>query len=307
MSRESRLTAVPAKRSSAPILQIRLFIVLGTLVIAAIAGLVSFFAWMSLSIPEPDLTKALPEGKSLSEIAARDWLDGRESTLPAIEGLSLPKSDNPLPYSSLVWDSFTKGSLPSGFPFELHSFTVQLVEGTDRDGKNIVKSMLMVVPVSFNSDGDPLLAGLPYLEQISTKEAEIIFDYSDVGSAPLPTGATTQISKWAQSWADDSREQLKLLTGDTAPGIEYKGLGGFVADRVQIINALPAGNTIYGSDTFLVRVRVFISSNSANKFSTATDLDLTVTDASSGLPKIVGWGSAAKGLLGPQETRVIVE
>ena len=65
---KSRITAVPAKRSSAPILQIRLVLVLGALLLAAAAGVVSTFAWLSLSIPEPDLTKALPQGKSVAEI-----------------------------------------------------------------------------------------------------------------------------------------------------------------------------------------------------------------------------------------------
>lgn len=300
---KKRLTAVPAKRSSAPVLQIRLILVLGSLLLAAVAGVVSTFAWLSLSIPEPDLTKALPEGKAVAEIAAKDWLNGEVLSVPS-SGIELPKSANPLPYSALSWDGFTTSSLPSGVVYELHSFSLQLVEPSP-DGKSTVKrNMILTVPVSLNSEGDPIIVGFPYMEQSSTKPEEIIFDYTDVASGALPGGASEQITKWAQSWASDNREQLKLLTGDTTGGVEYRGIGGFAPDRVQILNAVPGGNNSYGSDTYLVRVRIFLSSSSANKFTTATELDLTLADASSGLPKIVGWGPAGKGLSGPQDTRI---
>jgi hypothetical protein len=302
---KSRLTAVPAKRSSAPILQIRIILVLGSLLLAAAAGIFSAFAWLSLTIPEPDLSKALPEGKAIAEIAAKDWLSGTPLSVPS-SNVELPGSENPLPYSTLNWDGFTPGTLPSGNLYELHSFSLQLLV-TDEEGKTSKKNMILTVPISLNSDGDSIVVGLPYLEQSNVTSENIVFDYSDVNSEQLPPGATQQITKWAQNWATDNREQLKLLTGDTTQGVEYKGIGGFDAERVQIVNSLPGGDTAYGSDTFLVRIRIFLSSKSANKFSTATELDLTLADTNSGLPKIVGWGPAGKGLQGPQDTRVILK
>lgn len=297
---KSRITAVPAKRSSAPILQIRLILVLGSLILAAVAGIVSTFAWLSLSIPEPDLTKALPQGKSVAEVAADNWVNGTPLTVPSAD-IVFPENSKPLPYSSLVWDGFTSGTLPSGSVYELHSFALQL--GNEDNGP---KNMILTVPIAINSQNEPIVIGLPYLEQATASGEEIIFDYSDVGSGALPSGASEQITKWAQSWASDNREQLKLLTGDTTNGVEYRGIGGFTADRIQILNALPSGDNQYGSDTYLVRIRVFLSGDSANEFNTATELDLTLANASSGLPKIVGWGPAGKGLLGPQDTRIVI-
>jgi hypothetical protein len=302
VSNEPRLTAVPAARSRMPVLRIRLALVLGSLVAAAVLGLLSTLAWMTQSTPAPDLSQALPKGKGVATIAAEAWLDGKPIEVPALMDVALPETRVPLVHSDLTWEGFAPRALPSGVSYEVHRFLVVLPFTLD-SGKQSNRVMRVFTTVAVTPDGRSYLAALPSMAPVDMRTGKGVLDYSDLQPKPLPSDAIAQIEQWADAWAADDRDQLKLLTGDTVSGVEYPGIGGFESTGSDVIAALSAGETAYGSDTYLVRVRISLASGGANQFQTETDMDLTMVDITTGLPRIVGWGPAGAGLRGPSETR----
>lgn len=305
MSAEPRLTAVPAARSRLPVLQIRLAAVLGSLLLAAVMGIVSTVAWMTNQPPTPDYRLALPQGKAVAELAAVGWLEGTPLVVPALENVTLPDSPGKFVYTNFTWEGFNTDVLPNGFPYELHRFIVS--QPIQVDSTRTSNRLLRLTVAVMLSGGKGYLAAVPAIEPVDMRGVRGVFDYSDVSDNALPGGAQAQVEKWASSWASDNRDQLKLLTGDTTAGIEYPGLGGFTATQTIVENALPAGNTVIGGltyyDAYLVRVRISLTGSGANQFMTESEMDLTVVNASSGLPLIIGWGPAGAGLRGPADTR----
>lgn len=303
MSNEPRLTAVPAARSRMPLLQIRIALVLGTLLAAALLGVISTVAWMTHRPAPVDLSSVTTYGRGLAEVAVVSWLDGKPIQAGSLDSIEFP-SRTPLAHGAVAWDGFTRAALPepSGLVYERHRF-VTTIAGTDDAGEPTWRPVAVSIVVSFPESSRPLISSLPSIEPLDTRNSDKVFDYSDLSTQALPAQAGTEISRWAGYWASDDRDQLKLTTGDQTTGVEYIGLGGFNADTVRVIAALPAGNTAYGSDTWLVRIRLAITG--ANKYSTETEMDLTVVGASTGIPRIVGWGPAGAGLRGPAETRLI--
>jgi len=302
VSNEPRLTAVPASRSRMPILKIRLALVLGSLLVAALLGLVSTLAWLTNSTPAPDPSSMQPKGKGIAVITAEAWLSGRPVLVPALKDVTLPETKAPMVHSDLTWEGYVSRTLPSGIAYELHRLLVVFPFTLD-NGMKSNRVMRVYVTVALGADGRPYLATMPSLSAVDMRDGQGRVDYTDLSPKDLPSGAVEQIDAWAAAWATDDRDQLKLITGDTAAGVEYMGLGGFTSEGSQVTAGLPAGDTTYGSDTYLVRVRISLTAGGANQYQTETDMDLTMIDTTSGLPRIVGWGPAGAGLRGPSETR----
>ena len=297
------MTAIPATRSRLPLLQMRLTLVLGSLVMAAALGLVSSVAWLA-NRPEPvDLTPVTAYGRGLAEVVAHSWLDGTPLGVATLEGVAL-QTGRELQHGSVAWDSFTRSSLPSpsGLVFERHRF-VTTVAGVDADGRETWRPVALSVSVAFPDGRQPVLAAVPTLEPITTSGSARVFDYSDLDVDQLPGAAVEQLRRWAKYWATDDRTQLKQLTGDGSADAMYVGLGGFGSAELTVSAALPAGNTGLGADTWLVRARVKVVG--ANQYTQEMEMDLTVVGASSGLPRVIGWGPAGVGLRGPAETRSV--
>jgi hypothetical protein len=302
MSNDPRLTAVPAARSRMPVLKVRIALVLGSLIAAAVLGLISTLAWITQSTPETDMSQALPKGKGIATIAAQAWLNGKPVEIPSLTDIKLPDAQSSLTHSDLTWEGFTPRKLPSGVSYELHRFLVVLPFPLD-SGKVSNRVMRVFTTVAIMTDGRSYLATLPSMTQVDMRVGKGVLDYSDLQPKPLPSDAIAQIEQWADAWASDDRAQLKLLTGDTTSSVEYRGIGSFESTGSETIAALSAGETTYGSDTYLVRVRISLASVSANRFKTETDMDLTMVDTTTGLPRIVGWGPAGAGIRGSSETR----
>ena len=298
--KEPRLTAIPATRSRLPVLQLRLALVLGSLVLSAVMGVVSTIAWIGNKPPALDLRGAVAYGRAVAEVAAESWLDGKSVALPVLDGIELPQDGKMLPHGSVVWEGFTRESLPNGLVYERHTF-LTTINGVGEDGEPNLKLLRVAVSVAFPNGAQAVLASLPSLESVDNRSSSKVFDYSDLQTEDIPGSVQAQLQKWANAYATDDRSNLQQITGDSTPKVEYVGLGGFIAGTPSVIAALPAGETDYGSDTWLVRSRVPLSG--ANGFSSEIEMDLTVVEASSGLPRIVGWGPAGSGLRGPIETR----
>ena len=301
MRREPRLTAVPAARSRMPLLQIRVAVILGSLVAAALLGLVSTVAWIANKPQPADLGPVTTYGRGLAEVAANSWLDGTPLAVATLNNVTL-KTGSALVHGPIAWDGFSRSSLPapSGLVYERHRF-VTTIAGLDDKGKQTWRPVMLTVTVAFPTSSSPVLASLPSLESVTTAGSGKVFDYTDLSDKQLPSGASAQLQSWVQYWVTDNRAQLKQLTGDGQPGAVYVGLGGFANGELSVVSSLPAGATQYGQDTWLVRARVRLIG--ANEYSQEMEMDLTVIDASSGLPRVIGWGPAGVGLRGPNETR----
>src|ERR1022692_1741798 len=76
---KSRWSALPAARSKAPVLQIRLFVILGALLVAAAAGILSTFAWMNV---KPTPATPSPQATTVSATVASNCLLGQSTVVP---------------------------------------------------------------------------------------------------------------------------------------------------------------------------------------------------------------------------------
>lgn len=294
-------TAVPAARSALPVLQIRLFAVLGSLLLAAMLGLFSFFAWVSNDVPPPNLSGAFAQAGAVAEVVAADFLAGRDTIAPVAAGLdasfslgSAGVSRAALPVRSRSELSWRRVVVLDRL-MEYHDYLVTTTAGA---------SFVLTVAMELGPRG-AVLAAYPTLQPAvyaasgSTKALDYTEEKSKLDGVPAPVAE--RVGKFAAAWAANDAAVLRDLTGDAGaqPG-EYVGLGGFeTAGGPQIVSAVPRG------DALVLRVRLVLTAPSANGFSMSNDLDLLVLNPNSTIPLIVAWGPAGTGpTLTPNNNRV---
>lgn len=307
--RNPRLTAIPAARSSAPVLKIRLALVLGTLLLAAVAGVFAAVSWVMYQPPVVDLNASVPRGRGLATVTAEAYLLGTLTPVPVVEGLTYrPVDPGAFEISGdIQWDRFSRFTLPSG-TFERHSFLFYRVVGTENNRPVLELSEITVlVTVPSSAAGPPLpgtlaLAAAPAVRPLRYRNSAVVADFSDldgVGALP-PTARELLASQWVKAYATDNAELLLRYSGTSDTGFRYVGIGGFTTDSsLRLITAIDRGG-----DAWLVRARVLLVS--ANGTKAEMDIDVTVADASTGNPKIVAWGPAGSGALAPEAVRIPV-
>lgn len=298
-----RLTAVPAKRSNAAVLKVRLYLVVGLLIFSALLGLFSTVAWFgSKGKSEIDVTQIQSKAQGSAEEAAREWLNGEtllvgRSGNIATEQLSKNGTgDNPgrFDYSSLSWDGFESDSLSDGRKFEIHHFIVKAtVTGADGKPASALYRLSVTMLLSANGEAEPVLAAAPALESYIPGKDDYPFDYSKVAdNVNLPSAVTGILNEWANAYAADDAAQLKLIVGDPESNAQYYGIPGFKSGKLSVVYALSfkEGDKPAVPKEILVRARV--SLESANGFSSETEYDLLVDGADTGSPHVVAWGPA---------------
>lgn len=302
-----RLTAVPAARSKAAVLKVRFWVILGGLLFSAAVGLFAAVSFLTFEPAVVDVDDAKPQGLAVAELAANDFLYGGGFSVPQVPGQDSPEGSSVDVAGPLVWDGFTRYALPNGTPVEAHRFlfhralrsggtTGPTGEVVDQDVAYQLMELSVLVAVPL--DTNPVLAARPYMSPAVYSDAELVADYSDFElAAPLPSGAAEQIGSWGKAWAEDDAEKLKLLTGDLTAGVRYVGLGGYSFAEIRVLSS-----SEFAEDSYLVRVRIVLTG--ANGSILEMDMDLTVTAASTGLPKVSGWGPAGSGLRTPADVRV---
>jgi hypothetical protein len=303
MSNKSpRLTAVPASKSKLPILRIRLILVLSTFALSSLMGIFATVAWVTNNKQPITTQTETPYGKGLAELAVISWLDGKDINANKLDTF-LINSSKSLQHGPVVWDTFVRKTLPapSNMIYENHQF-ITTIPYTNADNIVEMTTIYVVVSIAFPENGSPYIASQPSFKRIKIQPSDASFDYTNISSTGLPGNSIKQVTAWANAFASDNRDQLKLLSGDTTDGYEYPGIGNFTANNVSVISAIYSGNTVYGNDTWLARVRFTLSS--ANLFNQDTEMDLTIVDGSTGLPKIIGYGPAGSGLRASSDTRV---
>lgn len=302
-----RLTAVPAARSKAAVLKVRFWLIMAALLSCSATGLFAAVSFLTFDPEVVNVDDAKPRGRAIAELAANDFLYGGVFQVPQIPGQDPPSGSNVDIAGSVMWDGFSRYSLPNGAPVERHRFlfhrilrnaTNTALPGDVAAEEVSYQLMELTVLVAVPVDTNPVLAARPYMSPAVYADAEIIADYSDFQlAAPLPAGSVQQIASWGAAWAADDSEKLKLLTGDPTANVRYVGLGGYVFKEIRVLSA-----SDYGEDSFLVRARIVLGG--ANESILEMDMDLTISEASTGLPKVSGWGPAGSGLRVPADVRV---
>lgn len=305
MATRPNWTAIPAARSSAPILKLKLYAVVGSLLFAAVCGIIALFVALgSNTAPDVDPTTAQPRAGSLAETAARDFLAGRATRVPTASGVDasfgrdvadsefVPVRLEVLSFARARWELVTLGAQTA----EVHTFDVTVSE---------VDQPLVVTVVALVGDRGAVLAAQPSIGPRIWERFDVAgFDYRGVegaSTAALPEPVGAAIARWAQAYGANDGAELQAVVDDPAGTVDsYVGIGGLDAapGDITVVSHLPLDGGL------LVRVRVLFSATSANGFSASNDFDLLITQAATTTPKVVAWGPPGSGpTLTPYQNR----
>lgn len=287
---------MPAARSSAAVLQVRIALVLGSLVLAAAAGVFAAFAWFTQEAPKVDLTAALPDGQGLASAVAGAFLNGQPLPVPVAEGLPVWEASGSLPHDAPYWTGFRTAKLPSGLTMERHRFLFyRLLPASEEGGQPVRQLNELFVPLVLSNSGTPALGGQPVFRPVAYGDITGTTLYDT--KSTLPPAAADVVKKWAVAWAAGDSTALKTLAGDGTEGVRYIGLGGCQSGDTQILSTLPID-----SKTWVVRARVPVTC--ANGYKAEMDLDVSVEGAPPNPTYIVGWGPIGTGVQGRDSVRI---
>lgn len=279
-----RWTAIPAARSSAAMLKVRIWLVLGMLGFAALAGVLAFVGSLSQSDPPtPPAPTPVAVATGDATTAAQEYVAGLPITIPIADGLPADALAGRKPMAGvdhLTWEGFSRVDT-QGRILEQHRF---LLSGTTGQ-----RERRLVVPMQIVGN-QGVLAAVPALERVLRPAAlPTHFNWSDVDGQQNPSAPLqAAVSKWATAYLADDRPTLATTTGDLQSR-SYVGLGEFTATASAIEAFVPR------ADKGLSLVRVAISATGPGGWTSQLEYDLLVSDADSALPKIVAWGPPGAG------------
>jgi hypothetical protein len=283
-------SSVPAARSSLPILRIRLWLVLGTLLLTASIGLFSALAWILDEPPTVDFSDARPLAEGHALAIADAWLNGRATSLPVAEGVDPQFNESASgglyvtikSISPLRWTR----SLVTGRTLETQYILVDGLEG----------DFVVALPFVFTSSGAdrvPVLAAYPTLLPPDPSLPAEALEYQDVellSDDPAPSEVQTRLEQWGKAYAANDGATLRDLADDTgALAEQYQGLGNMTLVGPPSVRAV-----VTTSKGLVLRVRFALLPDGAPSGLTM-DLDVLVTEQNSTKPRIVAWGPPGSG------------
>lgn len=266
-------------------LQLRLWALLGALLLAAAAGVFSAAAWMTQEAPVVDFAAARPRAQAQAAAIAEAWVEGRPTGFPTADGIDPGFSDGAGGFNATVhaltpigWyrDSVT------GRLVESHAFAVE----TDRGVYRLTVVLLLDV-------GSPTLAAYPVLSPYNGDGAGTEpLDYRSTPAVVDEVAAPVRerLERWATAYGINDGAELRDLADDrTATPSQYRGIGGLSLARIpEIVTAVST------TDGLVLRVRVAYRAPDATA-ALLMDFDLLVTGELSQTPRIVAWGPAGTG------------
>ena len=304
----SRWTALPANRSKAPVLQVRLFLVLGVLGIAALLGLISTFAWLNVKPTPPTPT---PQTQSASETVATNYLLGQNTVVPVAPpatngdgiqwtldqslGLSPTSVKGPRDLYSLVLDK--SGNHPNGYTVTTYGVTgdISYVETDYYIAVTNYGTFVVSVPMYITSAGAQLAALpalTPYTPTASGNNSGL--DYHIYAGYEAPTAAMSDaLQDWASAYVTGNPSLDSVVAPPNITDPNYQSLSGFslVPGSATAIGAVP-GTGAYVDYVYL-RARLAIRSSSANGVTLTMDYDLMLQETTvQPTYKVVAWGPA---------------
>lgn len=288
-------SSIPAARSSAPVLRVKLAIVFTLLALAVITGPASLVMVLTRPTPAP-VVQGTPISMTTAaaQIIATDFLAGRPTLLAAANGTAADPS--------AVSQSFSYPSLP--LPHGHLAYRQLVFAGSSQRTDNLVTYELdyflvetpttlytMTVPMLDTPQG-PVLGALPSLTTYTpaTSNALDPLDYSTdvgftLGNTAYPNYASyiqNAVAAWATAFAAGNQAGLQAVAQYPVQPV-YPALGGFVAGAPTITAEVATATGLY------VRVAVPLRQG---RFATVSSYDLLVTNADSASPQIVSWGPA---------------
>lgn len=298
-----RLTAIPAARSSAAVLKVRLFLVLGALIGAALAGVFAAYSYLTFTPPNVDVTQAVPRGEGLASMVAEAYLNGQWLPVPLAEEVpGLTEKPAPLPHTPAKWAGFERGAV-AGRTAELHTFYFYRIdgEGTPSETKRLYE---MDVLIAFTERGTPVLGAMPSFQPAiatnSGKSTLLSADRLD----ELTSGQKDALETWAAAWAANDSTALSAVAG-AGTGYRYLGLGGFQSTGVRVLSLTPLNSSASAAQkTFSARTRVSLSS--ANGYETTMDMDVLLrgTGDDNVRAYVIAWGAAGDAVPSEDSIRV---
>lgn len=305
-------TAVPATRSSKRALRVKQNILIAAVLIGFLMGPLALLVSSRASSNIPTIPPQIPTPTvAFSEIVARDFIEGRATSMPVAKGvpqdLGFSSSNNaPLEGATLVFDRFSTGTVGASrvtltrfrvVTAEQRVMNLTISTTTDSRGRLVVAALPGLTPALFATT-DELAQPAPNKDTNPTVTTEI----------PRPVREVAE--SWARAYAANDSSQLRVLVGggSSAPSEgNYFGLGGFVSDRDPRISwAVPGPG-----DQAFMRVELQLSEigedeQGVNGFTPSVELDLLVADWSTNSPRIVAWGPPGSGpTLEPYENNSI--
>lgn len=277
-------TAIPAARSSLPILTLRLYALLGTLVLAACLGVVSTIAWTTADPPVVDFAAARPLAQAHALSIAESWVSGTATSLPVADGVDARFNEQ--------GDGGMNITVRSLSPFRWVRDTVQgrvvetqyvLVDAVESD-------LIVAVPFVFDK-GTPVLAAYPSLSPAPIVAPTSPLEYQDVPALDsIPAPIRERVAEWGSAYGRNDGAELRDLADDrAATQAQYRGIGGLrLLSTPDIRTAIPT------STGLVLRVR-FTYQGEGGGAGLSMDMDMLITAADSFTPRIVAWGPAGTG------------
>jgi hypothetical protein len=279
-------TNIPAARSSAARLKLRVWLVLGTLTTAAALGLFSAAAWMSFDAPViPDIPRAA-QATAHATAVAEAFVAGRTIVMPTAENVELrPKPAEGMSFpgampgiSNVTWNGvlFQRAN-----DRELENHRFLLI------GPETLRQLEVVMQIT---DAGPVLAAAPSLAPVNVPaRPPRRLDWSDRGLIQLDINQTLRdrIAEWAVAYGAGDTEKLRTLARDKE-GRLFPALGGLTvtADKVTVTALVPRGS---------IAVAHVIVPFTQDEYSGTLAFDLLIQDGTTTDPAIVAWGPAGSG------------
>ena len=316
---KAKFTAIPAARSAANVLRVRLILVFTVLAITCLSGIFAGYAYLSFEPKYVDVYEPIPLARAEATIVAEAYMNGSMYTVSVTANMAetfantkFTKVDKVGP---VVWSGFErKNSIVESMDtdiVELHKFlymrpTTVVVNNQTLESVQLMSLyVLMYIPkieidMQWVPDPQypPALAALPSIATEEIFQLAQVLDYSSKVIPPTQA-VSDMILVWANYWAAGDSPGLKKVSGDADINItNYRSLGGYTVDSLRVLGLLQGrGGTIN-----VIRARLVLIS--ANGSILTTDMDITVTKANTGLPEVSGWGPAGSGVLELEDIRL---
>lgn len=288
-------TAIPAARSSAPVLKIKLWTVLGLLVACALTGPTALVVASAAgrNVPAPPSYQTTDSTAVAAQVAA-DFLAGRTTAVPVAEGVSPDFATGPDGLE--VVELTLVGSRSHGDAsrsWTVSRFLAQVRAGAGEDD-SAVRFLWVDVTTARASNGTPVLVAVPALTPVLPPDTppdplDGRDDPTRTTSIPEPVVETVRV--WATAFAENRSDELRRLTGDPDAGT-YVGLGGFT---VQGDPLTPFAVQSPDGTAMILRVQVVLVADGANGYGVMNEYDVLVRRWSTQTPEIVAWGPAGTG------------
>lgn len=244
-----------------------------------------------------------PRYERFAQVAAGDWLAGRNLSVPAVPSNS--SSGETTPFSSIAPQTTNGATTPSpGQPaldvissdywrFQIDSTGNQPYTETDHFLVQTASTGFYDLAISVDDIGGvPILAGPPNLAPTGFANRPNVQQVLPTGWKPagLSAGETNQIHQWAQSYVTGNSQTLYELTGDSR-ATHYVGLGGKWSLSGQPNITQSWGNA--KTNTAIARVQLTVTLNNQTF---GVGFDLLIGDVSQrNLPPIQAWGPTGTG------------